>query len=299
MRAESTYEHVTARLDGVTLHVVQAGPKDGPALILLHGFPEFWLEYRAYIDPFVRAGYRVIVPDQRGYNLSDKPAATEDYRLDRLATDIFRLADAMQCGPFALVGHDWGASVAWSMATLRPHSIERMAVINGAHPAVWLRAIKGDPEQRRKSGYGRFLRVRHLPELLIKAGRYQGLANSINGGSSMPALGPEVLAEYHAAWRRKGALTGMLNWYRANLGEEIPLPADQTLSTPTLILWGDQDQYACSYLAEQSAALCRTAHIVHFPRAGHWVIHEQPNEILAQLLSWFCAAPASRESSLD
>lgn len=273
-------------VDGISLNTVQAGSTGSPAVIFLHGFPEMALGFRAYIGPFVQAGFQVIIPDQRGYNLSSKPTTIKAYRLDSLASDIFRLADRIGCDRFALVGHDWGASVAWSMVTAQPARITRMAVINGPHPAVWFQAMRFNPEQRRKSRYVQLLRVPRLPEWLIKLGRYKGLSGAFTDASGIEILSPDILHEYRVAWRRKNALTGMLNWYRANLGQDTPVPAASEVSTPTLILWGDRDAYACSDLADQSAALCNKARVVHYPRAGHWLLHEEQSAVCEELLRW-------------
>ena len=155
---------------GLRLHVAEAGPEDGPLVILLHGFPEFWFGWRAQIAPLARAGFRVVAPDQRGYNLSDKPKGAGAYRLDALAADIFALADAYGRTTFSLVGHDWGAAVAWWMATLKPERLDHLAILNAPHPAVWRRAMTEDPEQRRKSRYVQMIRLPWLVEAVVRAG---------------------------------------------------------------------------------------------------------------------------------
>jgi pimeloyl-ACP methyl ester carboxylesterase len=276
-------EHATVAVGGVALHVVQAGPADGPLLFLLHGFPEFWYAWRSYIGPFADVGFRVVVPDQRGYNLSGRPVGVDAYRLDRLAQDIFDLADAFGRETFQVVGHDWGASVAWWMATRRPARLLRMAALNAPHPAVWRSAIAEDPEQRKKSRYVQMLRLPWLPELMIRAGGYSGLAKAFE--TARPGtFAPDILAEYQAAWRQPGALTAMLNWYRALFRQDLPAPGAASLTTPTLVLWGDRDPFAGPELAEKSAALCVDPQVVHFPDAGHWLPHDEPAAVQAQLL---------------
>ena len=275
------------RADALELNVAEAGPPDGPLLILLHGFPEFWFEWRELIGPLAEAGFRVVAPDQRGYNLSDKPKGVDAYRLDLLAGDVFALAAALGRETFQLVGHDWGASVAWWAATIRPEPIARMAIMNAPHPAVWLHAMTADPEQRKKSRYVQMLRTPVLPELMIKAGGYKGLAQAFDGSPRRAAFTPEIMAKYQAAWRRPGALTGGLNWYRALFGQPLPVPQPGSVKVPTLVMWGDQDAFAEPNLAEESAALCASAEVVHFPNASHWLPHDEPQAVRDRLLAFF------------
>jgi pimeloyl-ACP methyl ester carboxylesterase len=281
-----TIEHSTIAVAGVPLHFVQAGPADGPLLFLLHGFPEFWFAWREHIAPLAQAGFRVVAPDQRGYNFSGKPRGVDAYRLDRLADDIFDLADALGGEAFQVVGHDWGASVAWWMATRRPARLRRMVALSAPHPAVWRRAMAEDRAQRQKSRYVQMLRLPWLPEALIKAGGYSGLAKAFATAARPEAFGPEILAEYQSAWRRPGALTATLNWYRALFRQDLPMPAAASLTSPTLVLWGDKDPYARPELANESAALCADARVVHFANAGHWLAHDEPAAVRDQLLNF-------------
>ncbi len=270
----------------VTLNIAEAGPPDGPLVILLHGFPEFWFGWRAQIAALAQAGFCVVAPDQRGYNLSDKPKGVRAYRLDTLAADVLALAGALGAERFSLVGHDWGASVAWWLATIAPERITRMAILNAPHPALWRREMLEDPEQRAKSRYVQMLRIPLLPELMARAGNYQGLADAFKQSSRPDAFGPEAMAAYRAAWKQPGALTATLNWYRALFLQPLPVPAAGSLTTPTLVLWGDQDAFARPDLAEASAALCAKAEVRHFPRASHWLAHDEPEAVSAALLDF-------------
>ncbi len=274
----------TAPLNGVTLSVAVAGPADGPPAILLHGFPEFWFGWRDAVGPLAAAGYRVIAPDQRGYNLSAKPRGVRAYRLDALAGDVLALADHYGAQRFSLVGHDWGASVAWHVATKHPERLARLAILNAPHPAIWRRAMREDPVQKDKSRYVQALRIPLLPELLIKAGSYAGLENAFE--SAAHRFAPKVMAVYRQAWERPGALTAMINWYRALFLEDLAVPAPKSLTTPTLILWGDKDAFATPDLAELSAALCADARVAHFPGAGHWIVHDETEKVCEALVGF-------------
>ena len=265
-------------LGEVRLHVAEAGPEDGPLVVLLHGFPEFWFEWRDYFAPLAEAGYHVVAPDQRGYHLSDKPTGARAYQLDRLAADIFALADSLGAATFRVVGHDWGASVAWWMASLRPDRLERLAIINAPHPAIWRASMTEDAAQKRKSRYVQMLRLPLLPEAIVRLGGFRAFETACADET------PQIKADYHRAWRQPGALTASLNWYRALFLQPLPAPAPQSLATPTLILWGDKDAFAEPGLAERSAALCAKGEVIHIPDAGHWVVHEQPTQITEHLL---------------
>jgi pimeloyl-ACP methyl ester carboxylesterase len=272
--------------NGIELHVAEAGPPDGPLVVLLHGFPEFWFEWRELIGPLADAGFRVAAPDQRGYNLSAKPKGVAGYRLDALATDIFALASALGRDRFSLVGHDWGASVAWWMATTGAERLDRLAIMNAPHPSVWRASMTSDPAQRKKSRYVQMLRTPVLPELMVRAGGYKGLADAFKTSPRQEAFGPEAMAAYQQAWRQPGALTAMINWYRALFAQDLPVPIRGSLKVPTLVLWGDQDPFAEASLAEASAALCAEARVKHFPEAGHWLPHDEPDAVARELIGF-------------
>jgi pimeloyl-ACP methyl ester carboxylesterase len=274
--------HRQLRANGIELHFAESGDPGAPLLILLHGFPEFWFAWRDYMSTLAASGFHVVSPDQRGYNLSEKPRGVDAYRLDILADDIAGLASALGQETFQIAGHDWGGSVAWSLASRHESRLKRMVVLNAPHPALWLRAMKDNPEQRRKSGYVRFLKRPWLPETVLRLGRYEKLASAF--ASARPdAFTADIMQAYHDAWRRPGALTAMLNWYRALLREPVEMPAPGTLSPPCLILWGDRDPFAIPKLADESSILCADAEVVHLAGAGHWIIYDAHETVLAYL----------------
>ncbi len=269
----------------LSLHVAEAGPADGPAVILLHGFPEFWFCWRHQIDALARAGFHVIAPDQRGYNLSDKPRTIADYDLEPLASDIIGLASAFGLRDYSLVGHDWGAAVAWWVAQKNPAGLRRLVIMNAPHPALWRRAMDEDPVQRKLSRYVRLLGIPVLPELMIRAGRYKGLADAITE-SSRPVSQSE-LAEFRKAWSQPGALTGMINWYRAILRRRFASPPpSKGIAMPTQIVWGAKDRYASLSLAEASQTLCADARLTVLDNATHWVQHDEAERVNAILLDF-------------
>ena len=276
------FSFITA--NGVTLHCAEAGPDDGPLVVLLHGFPEFWFAWREYFQPLAEQGFRVVAPDQRGYNLSSKPERAEAYRLEVAAADVFGLADVLGRDRLHVVGHHWGAAVAWTMAGLEPRRLLSAAMLQAPHPAIWLHAMRTDKDQRQKSRYVQILRAPWLSEMTLKIGNYSALARAFRTSTRRDAFPPEALEIYREAWRQPGAVTGMLNWYRALYVAEPPTPAPGSLIPPTLILWGDRDDFAVPRLADDSAALCKNVRVRHLPQASHWIIHDAPDVVRDALL---------------
>ncbi len=274
-----------ARVDGVDLHYAEAGAEDAPPVLLLHGFPEFWVSWREQIPALVAAGFRVIAPDQRGYNLSSKPAGVEAYDLDRLADDVIGLADHFGIAKVKLVGHDWGASVAWWLATTKPERLERVAVINAPHPALWLKAMREDKAQKRKSWYVQMFRLPWLPEAAMKARNFRALADTLVQSSRPGTFKSSDLAEYREAWSRPGALTATVNWYRALLRKRMPesLP---WIKCPVLMIWGLEDRFGEKSTAEASLALCENGCALFVEGATHWVHHEEPARVNAALIEF-------------
>jgi len=285
MSADTPLRFSRRRAGAVTLHVAEAGPESGPLVILLHGFPEFWFGWRHQIDALAAAGYRVVAPDQRGYNLSDKPAGVAAYDLDPLASDIVALADSYGAKNFALVGHDWGAGVAWWVAQNHPRRVRKFAILNAPHPAIWRTAMDQDPEQRKLSWYVRVLGVPALPEFGIRAGRYRGLLAALR--ESKRALGDDEEAQYLTAWRQEGALTAMINWYRAVLRRrDFAPPPEASIEPPAAIIWGAKDRYSALKFAEKSAALCTRADLTVLAEATHWVQHDEAERVNGILLDF-------------
>jgi pimeloyl-ACP methyl ester carboxylesterase len=240
-------EHQQIATNGIQLHVVQAGPKDGPLVILLHGFPEVWYGWRHQLPYLVAAGYRVWAPDQRGYGLSDKPVGISAYTLDTLAADVVGLMDAAGQDQAYLVGHDWGAAVAWWVAAKYPHRLKRMAVINVPHGAVMQQNLRHNRAQLLKSWYIFFFQLPWLPEALARLGNWNQVARSLQQSSRPGTFTEADLEQYRQAWSRPGAYTSMLNWYRALVQKPPRPPASPRIRVPTLLIWGARDMFLCRF----------------------------------------------------
>ncbi len=275
---------IRRRANGITLHGIEAGPEDGPLVILLHGFPEFWWGWRYQIAPLTDAGFRVLVPDQRGYNLSDKPEGRSAYDLDTLAKDVIGLADALGRQTFHVVGHDWGGLVAWWTASRYPDRVARMVVLNAPHPSVVGSYMRSHPTQMLRSLYAGFFQIPRLPEAMLSANGHRSLKDALLRTSRRGTFSDEDIALYEKSWLQPGALTAMLNWYRA-----LPLRPtmkDATVQAPTLVIWGSRDRFLEKGLAEASLALCKAGDIRWIESATHWVHHEEP-EVVNEALVGF------------
>lgn len=283
MKEDIRFGH--AAVNGVVLHYAEAGPQDGPPVILLHGFPEFWAGWRHQIGALAAAGFRVIAPDQRGYNLSDKPKGVAAYDLDRLVGDVIGLADYFGIARIKLIGHDWGASVAWWLATTRPERLERMAVLNAPHPAIWRKAMREDAEQKKKSRYVQMFRLPWLPEALMRARGWRGLSDGLVASSRPGTFSDDDFADYRLAWSRPRALTAMVNWYRALLKK--PMPGSLLrIKMPVLVIWGLDDKFGAVSGVEASLALCDDARRLFIEGATHWVQHEEAERVNAALVAF-------------
>jgi pimeloyl-ACP methyl ester carboxylesterase len=281
------YNEKYIETNGIRLHVIEAGPRHGVPVILLHGFPEFWYGWRKQIPALAQAGYRVIVPDQRGYNLSDKPGKVRSYRLSELVADILGLIDAFEYEQVNLAGHDWGAMVAWSLAMRSPERLHRLGILNGPHPAVMAKFWLNSLEQIRRSWYVLFFLLPWLPEHSLRADHWRGLARAMRGSGRMHTFTNGDMKKYREAWSRPGALTAMLNWYRALPLNRPLLTGKLRTSVPTLILWGLKDAALTQRMARPSVDYCDDGKLILFPDDTHWVQHESADEVNRLLIEFF------------
>lgn len=271
--------------NGVRLHAVAAGPTDGPLVLLLHGFPEFWYAWRDLIRPLADAGFRVVAPDQRGYNRSDKPDAVGAYHLDALAGDAVRLIRAVDRESAAVVGHDWGALVGWWTALHYPSRVDCLCAMNVPHPTALRRALGGSWEQRLRSGYALLFQIPRLAEAALRIGNYRPLTASMRRTSREGAFAERDFDRYREAWDRPGALPGMLNWYRC-LARARPRPETDRVRPSALLLWGSEEQFVKPTTARESAELCDDARVEFFEGATHWLHHEEPERVAATLVGF-------------
>ena len=276
--------------NGINLHVTTDGPENGTPVVLLHGFPEFSYGWHRQIPALTAAGYRVIVPDQRGYNLSDKPKGIAAYDVDVLARDVIGLLDHFGIQKVRLVGHDWGAVVAWTVAIQFPERVEKLAILNVPHPDMMTRFVLGNSVQRKKSWYVFFFQIPILVEWILRRKDFEALAKMLVQSGRRGTFSPEDLLEYKKAWSQPGALTGMLNWYRAafrrGVGAAFVRFEPRRVTVPTLMLWGRRDVALSFEMAQPSIELCERGELVSFDRATHWVQHDAADEVNQKLIEF-------------
>ena len=224
-----------AEIGDVRLHYVEAG--EGPLVVLLHGFPEFWYGWRLQVAPLAAAGFRVVAPDMRGYNLSSKPDGVHAYDTDKLTDDIRDLVHERGAESALLAGHDWGGTVAWDTAMSHPEVVERLAILNVAHPRKFLQGLH-HPGQLRKSWYVFFFDIPELPETVVHANHWHFFRHFLR--DARPAYTPEEMERYIEAWSQPGAAAGMINYYR-NAARQSPKHVEaqiRPIPAPTLVIWG-------------------------------------------------------------
>jgi epoxide hydrolase 4 len=277
-----------ADIGDVRLHYMEAG--EGPLVVLLHGFPEFWYGWRKQIAPLVAAGFRVVAPDMRGYNLSSRPDAVDAYDIEQLSADISGLITERGADAAQLVGHDWGGSVAWAVAMHHPEVVDRLAILNAAHPRK-LSAGLHHPEQLRRSWYFFFFDLPGLPESVVKANDWHFFQHFLRDAT--PQYTAEEMGKYIEAWSQEDASTGMINYYRSSVRESPKKAAAYIvpLKAPTLVIWGERDRYLGPDLAEPDRDdVPNLDQVVRVPDASHWVHHDGADQVNKLLIDFFAPA---------
>lgn len=271
-------------VNGLSLHVVEAGPANGPLLILLHGFPEFWWAWRRQITPLAEHGYHVVVPDMRGYNTSEAPHGITAYRLETLSADILALADSFGADRFQLVGHDWGGIVAWDVGARDPGRLERLVVMDAPHPDLWVKEVLSHPTQALRSTYAAFFQLPWLPEAVLRAFNFAGLRTMVH--LARPGtFEPGEMDRYVDAWSHPGSLTAMLNYYRALRKRPVP-DQPRRITPPTLILWGEKDSFLEGHIARSALDYCDDGNLTIVTDATHWLHLEEPERINRELIAF-------------
>jgi epoxide hydrolase 4 len=261
----------------VTLNVACRG-EAGSTIVLLHGFPEFWFGWNAVMDELAD-GYRLVVPDQRGYNLSDKPAEVADYALEHLVADVVGLVDAIGSDTVTLVGHDWGGAVAWAVASQHPDLLDRLVILNAPHMDVFRDLLLNDEEQQAAFSYVDLFLLEGSEDLMA-ANDYAAMVDSMGG-----VLSESEVDAYKEAWAQPGAMTGGLNWYRANFeADGIPKAADPlTVDVPTTVVWGMDDIALLPKNLDDLPTYVSDLTVIEIDEGTHWVAHEFPAEVAAAI----------------
>lgn len=288
-------QYQTVPANGIELHTRALGDSKAPLILFLHGFPEYSGAWDEVLPAFAKS-FHAVAPDQRGYFRSSKPEGVEAYRVKNLVRDILALGDHFSPGrPYALVAHDWGASVGYATAIAAPNRIAKLAVINGVHPGPFQRALVEDEAQRKASAYMHYLRDPQAEERL-SANTFEKLLGMLSRFGPQPWLTPEKRSSYVEAWSPPGALTGMLNWYRASPllvphpGEDVDVgkamkldPAQLRVRMPHLVIWGMNDQALLPVSRATLGDYCDDLTVREIKDADHWVVHQKTDMVIGYL----------------
>jgi pimeloyl-ACP methyl ester carboxylesterase len=269
-------QHGFLATNGLQLHYVSQG--QGPLMLFLHGFPEFWYSWRHQLDVFCDR-YTCVALDLRGYNDSDKPTGVEAYRLEVLVEDVRGAIAALGYDRAVLVGHDWGGAIAWVFAYAHPERIESLVIMNSPHPAKFSQGLR-TPQQLWRSWYIGAFQLPLLPELLLQVGDYWLIEQIFRGMAiDKTAFSDADLRAYKTAAAKPGALTAMVNYYRALMvGDQRRTPGE-ILNVPTLLIWGEEDAALGKDLTFGTEDYVRYLRLRYIPQCSHWVQQEQPQQV--------------------
>jgi len=277
-------KHEYADVNGVRLHYATAGK--GKLIMFVHGFPEFWYEWKNQLAEFGQ-DYQAVAPDMRGYNLSSKPAGVDQYQVKFMVEDLRALAEKLGHKKFILVAHDWGGAIAWAFAIAHPDYLEKLVIINAPHPGVFQRELRDNPAQQKASSYMLMFRGEQA-EKTLSANNYGLLVQIVLGeGLKNGVFTEEDKKAYIEAWSQPGALTGGLNYYRAarvgppaegdtnaaNFAAGLP---SLDVKVPTLVIWGEKDTALLTGNLDGLDKYVPNLTIKRIPDGTHWVIHEKP-----------------------
>lgn len=282
---------------GIALNCRATGKTDAPLLLFLHGFPEAAFVWDEMLEHF-GARYRCVAPNLRGYECSSAPTEVEAYRARHLVADIVALIDQLGHAPQALIAHDWGGALAWSLAAQQPHRLARLVIINSPHPATFLRELQHNPKQQAASAYMNFLCRPDAEERLAQDDFARLFALFSNTGATNAArpdggwLSEEVKDRYRAVWR--AGLRGACNYYRASplrppAGPDDPVmqlhfaPESVTVRVPTRVVWAEADLALLPCLLDGIEAYVPDSTLVRVPDATHWIVHERPRFIAGEI----------------
>jgi pimeloyl-ACP methyl ester carboxylesterase len=275
--------------NGLTFAIDEAG--EGPDIALcLHGFPESRFSWRHQLEPLAAMGWHAVAPDLRGYGDSDRPAGREAYQIGHLIKDAAALFDAYGARRRLLVAHDWGAAIAWAFAIRRVRPLDGLVIMNVPHPAIFRAVLKRSWAQRKRSWYVLFFQLPVLPEAMMTARGASAVARAFAGMAvDKTAFPPEVLRHYQENALKPGAMTAMINYYRANAAGMMRATQTPTIETPTLMIWGEEDRALGLELTEGYAPYVADFTLARLPGVSHWVQQEAPERVNERMASWMRA----------
>jgi len=288
----TTITHGYAAVNGIRLHYAESGGGNN-LVILLHGFPEFWYSWQKQLIA-LNENFHLVAPDMRGYNLSDKPSRVEDYRIDKLVADVIGLVDHFGAKQAAIVGHDWGAGVAWAIAQRHPERVSKLAVLQVPLQAAWRANLS--LKQLVRSWYMFFFQIPRLPEWLIARQNFRTIERTFQEKVGRKnSFTQQDVERYKEAARQPGALTGAINYYRANVFDRLFARKkarnselrNGRIQIPTLFIYGEKDSAIIpATVRGLEKYIDADYREVRISDSGHWVQNEAPEEVNAALLEF-------------
>jgi pimeloyl-ACP methyl ester carboxylesterase len=285
----SPINHRYVQLRDVRLHYAETGEDHNELILLLHGFPEFWYSWRHQLEPLGRK-YHVVAPDLRGFNLSDKPRGAANYKMNVLSEDVVGLMDHFGAATATVVGHDWGGAVTWAVARYYPERVARIAVMQTPPPGAWQANMS--LKQLFRSWYMLLFAMPRVPEWIIRRNNFEAIDRTFRDNvEKKQAFSDNDIELYKNAIRQPGAVTGALNYYRANLRALTSAgkgkSAIRRIAVPTLFIFGEKD-FAVDMKTVRGIDrfVSGPYREVRIPDSGHWVQNEAPNEVNAALIDF-------------
>jgi pimeloyl-ACP methyl ester carboxylesterase len=273
-----TIEDIRVTTEVGTFDALAAGPATGRQVLLLHGFPQGAIEWEQQLSALAEAGYRAVAPDQRGYSAGFRPSEVAEYRMDELVADTLRIADTLGWQRFDLVGHDWGAAVAWALADRHPRRLRTLTAVSVPHPQPYNEAMRGDEDQRRRSAYLAMFQQPGGAEQFLLGDDAAGLHRMLD--QAIPA---EKVARYVQRLSAPQAMTAALNWYRATKPEDVEAGV---ISVPTLFVWGTEDVGVGRIAAAGNQPWVAAPYrFEEFEGISHWVPEQAAQRLSAELLA--------------
>jgi epoxide hydrolase 4 len=281
MNVLNEIEHLHVEVNNIHLHVATIGV--GKPLFLLHGFPDFWYGWKSLI-PLLKDNYKLIIPDLRGYNLSDKPKGVENYDMNILIEDLINLVDYFKFDEIYLAGHDWGGVIAWCFAEKYPDRVEKMMILNAPHPKIFQEQLSKNKAQQRASFYiFEFLKP-HGEQFVIK-NDFKWLKWAVFSGMDKKKDFTEYdKQKYLKAWSEPGAIEGGVNYYRANLNFKA---WTGKIKVPTIVIHGMDDVAVLPSVLDGLDEYVKNLKIVKVEKASHWVMHDVPELIAKNIKDYF------------
>lgn len=282
----ASVRHRFVEAHGIRFHIAEAG--EGPLVVLLHGFPEFWYSWRHQLPALADAGYHAVAPDMRGYNLTDKPRG--GYNIESLVDDVAALVASLGEERAHVVGHDWGGIVAWQVAWRRPDIARSLVTMNAPHPTAFAEFARRNPRQLLLSSYMLFFQIPALPEWVLTRRDASAIASAFRRSAKHPEVfSAEDLEAYREAFLRPGAARSTINYYRQALRQGLTALPDSAITAPTLVLWGEDDPVLQFGMNERLGDFVNDLTMRRISDCGHWTQQEQAGVITSELIGWLQA----------